>query len=885
MNFLNDRPVNAAIRFAASLFAVATLSEVRLEAETLQRVSAQALTFPIYPASTNYVLEPLGQLPPLWCIAAAVAPGETNRMFFLNQAGGIVVVPNLNQPQQELFLDISLKTYHGHESGLLGLAFHPKFQINGTFFVFYTTFADGPQGRGIYDRLSRFQADPSRPNRAMPESEIVLISQFDEDPNHNAGDLAFGPDGYLYVALGDEGGGNDSLGNASVLDGDFFSGILRIDVDGRPGNLEPNPHPSVHPGTYTVPWDNPFVELTQLAIGGTVLKERLHPSHVRTEFFAFGLRNPWRMSFQAGTGALFAIDVGENSREEVNKIVRGGFYGWPFREGTIPWPWDAPEGGWIDPVFEYSHAGGRMAITGGVWCQTDLYPELKGGFVVSDMSGAVGVARLEETTRPIKWIAQHSGLLFSLALHPGTGEILAMDGTHGTVMVLKRKVVQGAPLPERLSQTGIFSDLKELRPNPGIVPYEINVPFWSDGASKKRWFSLPDSESKMRFAASGNWDFPTGSLWVKHFEIPIENEGTTTVRRIETRVLVRQASGVFGATYKWNEVGTDASLVGEEGLDELFNTGSLPESWKQLWHYPSRLECLQCHTQTGGYALGFNTGQLNHSLGFANDSKNQIRAMADAGYLEPLPDHSEPWWRLAGAGEVGWSLEHRVRSYLAANCASCHQPGGPSRAAWDARIQVPLASAGLVNAIPVTSVTSEATRVVAPGNLSHSLLYRRVADMEGYHMPPLGTFLRNEEAVRLLEEWILEDLPSRVGFEEWRNEHFGFVIHPLAEWDGDPDQDGWTNEQEHLLRTNPLDPGSAWKLEIETMRDGVRLSYDRLPGLRFELQSSTTLDAAEWSAVEAPENRIFVGSEFERVQRELRGSSEKRFFRMLIFLP
>jgi len=879
----NDRLVHAAIRWTTlfGYFLIAFSSPARIGSGPRQETSA--LHFPSRFAATNYVFEPVVGLPPLWCVAATSIPGETERMFFLNQAGWILSVTNLTQPRHEVFLDLSAKTYHHQESGLLGLAFHPDFRTNGWFFVFYTTFADGSEGPGIYDRLSRFQLDPGNPRRALPESEFILISQFDEDPNHNGGDLAFGPDGYLYVALGDEGGARDSFRNAAVLDGDFFSGILRIDVDRRPGNLDPSPHPAIHPGSYSIPKDNPFVGLSRLEIGGLVLRDQMDPEKLRTEFFAVGLRNPWRMHFDSRSGSLFCLDVGENDREEFNRIVPGGFYGWPFREGTLDWPWNVPEHGMMDPLLEYTHQNGRMAITGGLKLWDGAYPEFEGRILFSDLNGAVGVA--DPNSPDIRWIALHSGLIFSLARHPATGEILALDGTQGQLMVLKRKVESGPPLPARLSETGIFMDLKELQPQPGIVPYEINVPFWSDGALKQRWFALTNLASRFGFSTEGSWSFPVGTLWVKHFDLPLDWAAANRSRRLETRVLIRQAEGVAGASYRWNLEGSEAYLVAEEGLEENLYSPGQPRRALERWRFPSRLECQQCHTRAGGFALGFNTPQLNLWQTFDGVAKNQITELAESGYLDAHPGTPHAWWQLAAANNLSWSLEHRVRSYFAANCSSCHQPGAPSRSRWDARIHIPLSTAGLINAVPVASIASEETRIVAPGSLQHSVLYRRVAEWDGFHMPPLGHFRFNSEAIRLLEEWILEDLPSRPSYDAWHTEQFGGIVAPQTDWDGDLDQDGWINEHEFLLGTDPFDGHSSWRMEIIPGPAGVRIRYDRLPGLRFVLESSTSLTPETWRPVEHPANRPFVGAVAERVEVELPASYSGVFFRMKILVP
>ena len=173
-------------------------------------------------------------------IALATPPGETNRLFVAERAGRIKILTNLNSPGPAVtFLDLSGKVVTDGENGLLGFAFHPQYATNGYFFIFYSTRESGP----LQQRVARFKFTGSLPVDST--SELVLINQDDGATNHNGGDIHFGPEGYLYIAVGDEGGGNDSFGNSQRIDLDFFSGILRIDVDRLAGNLEPNPHPSV----------------------------------------------------------------------------------------------------------------------------------------------------------------------------------------------------------------------------------------------------------------------------------------------------------------------------------------------------------------------------------------------------------------------------------------------------------------------------------------------------------------------------------------------------------------------------------------------------------------------------------------------------------------
>ncbi len=311
----------------------------------------------------------------------ATPPRETDRLFVLEKPGRIQVITDLGgTPTKQLFLDLSGRVVAGGEGGVLGLAFHPNFANNRYFYVFYTTNATTGAGTGLHDRVSRFTALAAPASNAdILATEMPLISQFDEASNHNGGDLHFGPDNYLYIALGDEGGSNDQYTNSQRIDKDFFAGLLRIDVDQLADNLPPNPHPAVHAGTYRIPVDNPFVGAT------TFNGQAVNRASVRDEFWAVGLRNPWKFSFDVPTGRLFLGDVGQGAREEINLITRGGNYGWSYREGTVAGPRANPPVAavFVDPLWDADRvlAG---SITGGVVYRGSRFPDLAGRYIFGD---------------------------------------------------------------------------------------------------------------------------------------------------------------------------------------------------------------------------------------------------------------------------------------------------------------------------------------------------------------------------------------------------------------------------------------------------------------------------------------------------------------------
>jgi glucose/arabinose dehydrogenase len=291
----------------------------------------------------------------------------TNRLFVVEQAGIIRVFNNdAAAAGADVFLDIrSLVNSSGNEEGLLGLAFHPDFRNNGFFYVNYTA---NPPRRTV---IARFKVSPDNPNKADPQSETILLTFSQPYSNHNGGQVSFGPDGFLYIAAGDGGSGGDPQGNGQNKHA-LLGKILRIDVDRQEGGKQ-----------YAIPSDNPFKGLTDGS---------------REEIFAYGLRNPWRFSFDAATGELWAGDVGQDSWEEIDIIRNGKNYGWNIMEGTHCYP-PGNNGcdttGIVKPVVEYSHSLG-ISVTGGFVYRGSATPSLQGWYVYADFgSGRIWALRID----------------------------------------------------------------------------------------------------------------------------------------------------------------------------------------------------------------------------------------------------------------------------------------------------------------------------------------------------------------------------------------------------------------------------------------------------------------------------------------------------------
>ncbi|HTH48673.1 MAG TPA: PQQ-dependent sugar dehydrogenase [Candidatus Limnocylindria bacterium] len=729
----------------------------------LVRVANTTLKLPEVPGSFGYQLgNAFTGLTFSAPVAVATPPGETNRLFVVEQAGRIIVLPDLQSPAKETFLDISTKTAYGGEEGLLGLAFHPGYATNGRIFLYRTvTATTAGHTNQLHDRLSEFHVSAASTNRADAASEIILFQQADPASNHNAGDVHFGPDGYLYVSLGDGGGANNQFNNAQKIDAGLFAGLLRLDVDNRPDSLAPNPHPSVI-GNYRIPADNPFVGATNF------LGQPVDPAKVRTEYFAVGLRNPWRWSFDSANGDIWIGDVGQDRWENVFITRKGANHGWAFREGNIAGPYGMPTGCLTDPKFNYvpplqsyahgSGTGQGNSLTGGFVYRGARLAQLFGAYIYADyVSGNVWALRRQESGPPlITRLLGQTGIA-AFGKDPRNGDILAVNVNSGFIQRLDyNPTFTGAPLPATLADTGALADTASLTPAAGFVAYSVNQPFWSDGAQKQRWFCVPDTAQHLGFTTNDAWASPNGTVWMKHFDLELTNGVPQSSRRLETRFIVRNSNGVYGVTYRWNSA-TNAVLVPEEGADELITRVINGVAQTQTWHYPSRAECVACHNAAAGHSLSFNTAQLNRPFTYPGGvTTNQIAALADAGYFTTPPTNLTPLAAVAAVDDESVSVEWRVRSYLAVNCSLCHRPGGSGGGFFDARLQTKTALAGLIDGRLNDPRGDTNNRVLVGGSPEHSVLLQRQSVRGAGQMPPLASNVPDAAGSALIQRWIAQ---------------------------------------------------------------------------------------------------------------------------------
>ena len=728
---------------------------------------------------------------PLWLTPI---PGTT-QLLLVGKDGRIYRFENNSAVIQTEVVDVldwRQFTQTSEDQGFYSLVFHPQFgeanSPNANYV--YVCYNHRPQlaGEGpnlSYWRVSRFTWDPAS-DTLDPASEFVLMNQYDRCRWHNGGAMFFDNQGFLNITCGDggdsnEGGGlhgtDGALSRTQRLDGGLFSGVFRIDVDNDPAKSHairrqpqsPTNKPAGWPASstqgYGIPNDNPWQD-----VNGTILEE----------YHSLGLRSPHTAHYDSLTGEIWIGDVGEGAREEMTRLPMGGNAQWGFREGSIAGPGAVPSpiiGPSIPPVIDYNRATGTCIIGGMRYRGQKWNEELGGKLLYGDHArGRIWTATIDAGGGAPVIEEIYAGFptggkvgLANFFTDPD-GEIYLMNvnGTDQPGGTIRKLVDAGAAEepPQFLSETGVFTDLATLATAPGVIPYDVANPLWSDAAAKKRWIVLPNdgahdsAAEKIAFSEQGNWVFPAGTVLVKHFELPVDERNPSLVRRLETRFIVcTEAGGKYGVTYKWNAQGTDAELLTTGDADDIEVTLQDGSTEMRHWDYPSRADCLQCHNAAAGQALGLRTHSLNKPFHYALTGRtdNQLttfnalgmfNASLTAAQLEdflearPLDDETAP-------------IEHRVRSYLDSNCSHCHRPGGTVDF-FDARLGTPLRVQGIINGLIQGHFNlGPDGRYIKPGDADLSALHVRMANVgNGAAMPPLAKNMVDQKAVDLLQEYL-----------------------------------------------------------------------------------------------------------------------------------
>jgi hypothetical protein len=353
----------------------------------------------------------------------------------------------------------------------------------------------------------------------------------------------------------------------------------------------------------------------------------------------------------------------------------------------------------------------------------------------------------------------------NITVNAGSGQAYGLTSRPAVPPFFNMPQTINGSLPPLLSQTGVFSNTPAMIPTNGLIPYTPNTPLWSDAAVKTRWMALPYNggvetpNQQIGFATNGEWSFPSGTVFVKHFSLVTdETNSNTPQRRLETRLLVRDINGaVYGVTYKWRPDNSDADLLATSYSEDILITNSTGVR-TQSWYYPSPADCLVCHTPVANYVLGVKTRQLNGSITYPSSGvvDNQLRTLNRLGLLNPAIDESKisTYAQLVSVTNSSADLTNRFRSYIDANCAQCHRPGGVTHASFDARYDTPLASQGIVNGSVVTSLGIDNPHVVTPHDIWRSVLYQRASVRTSIQMPPLASNLVDTNAMSMVVAFI-----------------------------------------------------------------------------------------------------------------------------------
>ena len=644
--------------------------------------------------------------------------------------------------ETSVFIDLADRVFTtGFEFGLVKITFDPDFETNGFFYVTYSTNNELSPDVCLEfcSVVSRFSSSGELGLVGDPDTEEVILSLPQESNIHNVGHLVFGPDGFLYIGVGDEGGANDPKNNAQNRT-NLYGSILRVDVS---GDLP-----------YDIPQDNPFVGLG-LEDEGVVGAG----NPIRSEIWAYGLRNPHRFSFDPVHGFILAGDVGQDSTEEINRIEPGGNYGWRVFEGSqehILEGTGRDQSYMILPLVEYDRSLGSCVI-GGDFYQGSLFPSLIDSFIYGDCTrGNLWSLRIDENGEVVENvnIGNIGGGVSVVSFLMDEEEIYIVNISQGIIQKLVVNENPESRVPEKLSETGVFIDLETLTTPNDLIPYDVSAPLWSDAAVKSRWFTIPEDKF-VRFEARSSWDFPVGSVFVKHFAMDLDEiDQENALTNLETRLFIHTIEGWVGYSYKWNEDQSEAFLVEEAEsieLDIMTDEGMIT----QEYYYPSTADCWFCHNVTAGYVLGLKTAQINRDFQFPIAIDNQIRVYDHIELFTDMIDHPSNYEHVFSSLDDSYStIEHKARSYLASNCSHCHNGINPLPTDIDLSypsIDYPL---NAIDKEPLSDLGVDDAKIIFPGDRNRSVLWLRINATDDNRMPPLATSRIDEAAVDLIGEWI-----------------------------------------------------------------------------------------------------------------------------------
>ena len=647
------------------------------------------------------------------------APGDDTQWYVVERGGTIRAFPTTATSNAQIRPFANVTVNASGEGGLLGFAFHPAWPTKREAYLSYTRNPAGGDpappscpgsGPTFTSVIARFTSSNGMTLDGGPD-EILKVAQ--PYSNHNGGTIQFGLDGYLYFGLGDGGSGDDPCNSGQDLQL-LLGKMLRIDVNAPAGS-------------YVVPADNPYVGV----------------ANVRPEIWASGLRNPFRWTFDRATGEQWVGDVGQNTWEEIDRIAKGGNYGWRIcegfhRRGSTTALCETP--GLADPIVEHPRGEAR-SITGGYVYRGTAMPSLIGTYIYGDFeTGNIWALLFDAANKPApKQIATVAAQTLVAFAQGNDGELYTVQ-----ISGVISKLVPAAPpppdnFPQKLSQTGCFDPSDPKKPASGLVPFDVIAPLWSDGADKTRLLAIPDGTT-ITITPEQDWDLPIGSVVVKTFAV-----GDA---RIETRLFMRHDDGGWGGyTYEWDADGRDATLLPAGKLRPL-DGGA-------MWAYPSRTQCIQCHSIAAGGTLGLETAQLNRDFVYPSTNRisNQLATLEHIGMFAAAIGPPEAAPRLAEpAGQE--PVETRARSYLHANCSHCHRPMGGGQGTMDLRFAQALADTKTCDATNTQGPVMGATKLVMPGSPDASILSLRLHASDNKRMPPVGVSITDSAGAAVVDEWI-----------------------------------------------------------------------------------------------------------------------------------
>jgi putative heme-binding domain-containing protein len=729
-----------------AILALAPLAGMSAERLPLTTSHVTGTPEPPPPYSTPRVFPKLQFHNPLEMV---VAPGS-DRWFVVEQHGKIFSFPDRQDCNHaDLLLDIPAQIgtlpADGAVGDTYGLAFHPRFTENRYCYVCYVV-NEKQGGKSLLNgsRVSRFRVSNSDPPRCDPASEQILITW--PGGGHNGGSLKFGPDGYLYISTGDAADPTPPDPRNTGQDiSDLLSSILRIDVDHPSGDLP-----------YSIPADNPFVKTPG----------------ARGEVWAYGLRNPWRMSFDRRTGDLWVGDVGWELWEMIDRIKKGGNYGWSIMEGPQTVHPDGKPGPTplIPPNFYFPHTEAASIIGGYVYRGRRL-KELYGEYICGDwVTRRVWAIRFDEDKPVAHRELVNAGPRIVAFGESHAGEIYILDYDLGTIHELQpnQEGRANTAFPTTIAATGLLASVKDHQVAAGVVPFAIVAPQWADYASAERFLALPGLSTveflRQPVEVPGSmfkqqFVFPKDAVLMKTFSLEMERGNPASRQRLETQLLHFDGRDWHGYSYRWNAEQTDATLVEPAGADRTLSVRDprFPGGIRtQTWHYPGRQECLLCHNPWAEYRLAFTLPQLA--------VKDQIARWKQLALVkgpihraeESLDRDGRPIVPMTAPDDPSADLDRRARSYLQVNCAHCHQFGAGGTASVEFRLEYSMAETKAVGARPTQGAFGlRDAKIVSAGDPYASVLYYRTVKTGRGRMPHIGSQLVDEKGTSLLHDWIL----------------------------------------------------------------------------------------------------------------------------------